>query len=259
MPSVRRTPSRGRSTTRSTSSAAASTFEQALSLLASGGTAVLIGLSPAGETATVDLPKLFRKRARVLVSHGGDHLPQEDFPRLARWALDGEARPCGDGHADGRARRLVRRVRRDARRHRDPDGADAVKPLDTFRGIVAGDVEAPPVARLIGMRMTEIEPGRAVFELDAGPQHASPLGTVARRHPLRPRRRCARLRARRPARRRRVVHDARAEDQLPQAGVAGPARGRGQRDQVRAGRSVSANAASPTPAARSSPSQPRRS
>jgi S-(hydroxymethyl)glutathione dehydrogenase/alcohol dehydrogenase len=24
------------------------------------------------------------------VSHGGDHLPQEDFPRLARYALDGE-------------------------------------------------------------------------------------------------------------------------------------------------------------------------
>lgn len=67
-----------------------STFEQALSLLDAGGTAVLIGLSPAGETAGVDLPKLFRKRARVLVSHGGDHLPQEDFPRLARWALDGE-------------------------------------------------------------------------------------------------------------------------------------------------------------------------
>jgi Zn-dependent alcohol dehydrogenase len=66
------------------------TFEQALSLLANGGTAVLIGLSPADETATVDLPRLFRKRARVLVSHGGDHLPQEDFPRLAQWALDGK-------------------------------------------------------------------------------------------------------------------------------------------------------------------------
>jgi len=66
------------------------TFEQALSLLDGGGTAVLIGLSPSGETATIDLPKLFRKRTRVLVSHGGDHLPQEDFPRLAKWALDGK-------------------------------------------------------------------------------------------------------------------------------------------------------------------------
>jgi Zn-dependent alcohol dehydrogenase len=65
------------------------TFEQALGMVASGGTVVLIGLSPAGEQATVDLPALFRRRARVLVSHGGDHLPEEDFPRLAGWALDG--------------------------------------------------------------------------------------------------------------------------------------------------------------------------
>jgi Zn-dependent alcohol dehydrogenase len=67
----------------------ASTFEQALGMIASGGTVVVVGLAPAGETATVDLPALFRRRARVLVSHGGDHLPHEDFPRLAEWALDG--------------------------------------------------------------------------------------------------------------------------------------------------------------------------
>jgi Zn-dependent alcohol dehydrogenase len=65
------------------------TFEQAFDLLASGGTLVLIGLSPTGEAATLGLPELFRKRARILVSHGGDHLPHEDFPRLAAWALDG--------------------------------------------------------------------------------------------------------------------------------------------------------------------------
>ncbi|HZT92774.1 MAG TPA: alcohol dehydrogenase catalytic domain-containing protein [Gaiellaceae bacterium] len=65
------------------------TFEDGLALLASGGTYVLIGLSPAGERAEVDLPALFNRRARILVSHGGDHLPQDDFPRLARWALDG--------------------------------------------------------------------------------------------------------------------------------------------------------------------------
>jgi len=66
------------------------TFELALELLRGGGTAVLIGLSPAGEKAVVDLPRLFAKRARVLTSHGGDHLPQEDFPRLAQWALEGK-------------------------------------------------------------------------------------------------------------------------------------------------------------------------
>ena len=66
------------------------TFELALSLLAAGGTAVLIGLSPAGEKAELSLPTLFAKRTRILVSHGGDHLPAEDFPRLAQWALDGQ-------------------------------------------------------------------------------------------------------------------------------------------------------------------------
>jgi Zn-dependent alcohol dehydrogenase len=66
-----------------------STFELGLSLLSSGGTLTLIGLSPAGVTAHVDLPGLFSKRARILVSHGGDHLPAEDFPKLANWALDG--------------------------------------------------------------------------------------------------------------------------------------------------------------------------
>jgi Zn-dependent alcohol dehydrogenase len=66
------------------------TFAQALGMIGSGGTVVLIGLSPAGEKVEIDLPGLFGKRARILVSHGGDHLPQEDFPRLARWALDGK-------------------------------------------------------------------------------------------------------------------------------------------------------------------------
>jgi S-(hydroxymethyl)mycothiol dehydrogenase len=65
------------------------TFTPALGLIATGGTIVLIGLSPAGEKVEIDLPALFARRARVLVSHGGDHLPQEDFPRLAGWALDG--------------------------------------------------------------------------------------------------------------------------------------------------------------------------
>ena len=65
------------------------TFAQALGLIATGGTIVLIGLSPAGERAEIDLPAFFARRGRVLVSHGGDHLPQEDFPRLAAWALDG--------------------------------------------------------------------------------------------------------------------------------------------------------------------------
>jgi Zn-dependent alcohol dehydrogenase len=66
------------------------TFELALRLLAGGGTAVLIGLSPSGETAELDLPRFFAKRTTVRTSHGGDQLPAEDFPRLAQWALDGK-------------------------------------------------------------------------------------------------------------------------------------------------------------------------
>lgn len=66
-----------------------STVAQALSMIGTGGTVVVIGLSPAGEKVEVDLPGLFGKRARILVSHGGDHLPQEDFPLLAQWALEG--------------------------------------------------------------------------------------------------------------------------------------------------------------------------
>jgi S-(hydroxymethyl)mycothiol dehydrogenase len=67
-----------------------STFELALQLLAGGGTAVLIGLSPSGEKAELDLPRFFAKRTTIRTSHGGDHLPEPDFPRLAQWALDGK-------------------------------------------------------------------------------------------------------------------------------------------------------------------------
>jgi len=62
------------------------TFELALSL---APTVVLIGLSPPDERAEVVLPGLFARRARIVVSHGGDHLPT-DFPQLAQWALDGQ-------------------------------------------------------------------------------------------------------------------------------------------------------------------------
>jgi uncharacterized protein (TIGR00369 family) len=53
-----------------------------------------------------------------------------------------------------------------------------VRSIDAFRAIVAGERDPPPVAELIGFEMTEVAEGRVVFELDTGPQHASPLGTV---------------------------------------------------------------------------------
>lgn len=53
-----------------------------------------------------------------------------------------------------------------------------MKSIDVFRGMVAGTIDEPPVAQLVGFHMTEVEPGRVIFELDVGPQHASPLGTL---------------------------------------------------------------------------------
>ena len=43
--------------------------------------------------------------------------------------------------------------------------------------IKAGEIGAP-VSGLIGFRLTSVEPGKVVFELDAGPQHANPMGTL---------------------------------------------------------------------------------
>jgi uncharacterized protein (TIGR00369 family) len=43
--------------------------------------------------------------------------------------------------------------------------------------IKAGEVGAP-AAELIGFRLTAVETGKAVFELEAGPQHRNPMGTL---------------------------------------------------------------------------------
>jgi uncharacterized protein (TIGR00369 family) len=50
--------------------------------------------------------------------------------------------------------------------------------LELLRRIVAGELPGAPVGELIGMRMVAAEPGRVTFELDAGPQHSSPPGTL---------------------------------------------------------------------------------
>jgi uncharacterized protein (TIGR00369 family) len=44
-------------------------------------------------------------------------------------------------------------------------------------GTRAGE-SAAPVGTLIGFRPTSIEAGKAVFELEAGPHHANPMGTL---------------------------------------------------------------------------------
>jgi len=47
-----------------------------------------------------------------------------------------------------------------------------------IQGLRAGDPFAPPIASLIGFTLSSIEPGRAIIELEVGPQHANPMGTL---------------------------------------------------------------------------------
>jgi len=51
-------------------------------------------------------------------------------------------------------------------------------PLDAIRMVQRGEAPPPPIADLIGFTLTEVEPGRAVVALDAGPRHANPMGTL---------------------------------------------------------------------------------
>jgi uncharacterized protein (TIGR00369 family) len=44
--------------------------------------------------------------------------------------------------------------------------------------MVAGQAPNPPVADLVGFRIVDVDKGSAVFVLDAGPQHANPMGTL---------------------------------------------------------------------------------
>jgi Zn-dependent alcohol dehydrogenase len=65
--------------------------EQAVRMLAYGGTATVIGVPAPGQQVSFDLQReLFDRRATIRVSHGGDQLPAEDFPLLAGLALEGK-------------------------------------------------------------------------------------------------------------------------------------------------------------------------
>jgi S-(hydroxymethyl)mycothiol dehydrogenase len=54
------------------------------------GTATLVGMPAPGAKLDVDLEAdFFWPHVTVAVTHGGDTIPQEDFPFLAHAALDG--------------------------------------------------------------------------------------------------------------------------------------------------------------------------
>jgi uncharacterized protein (TIGR00369 family) len=50
--------------------------------------------------------------------------------------------------------------------------------LESIRRFVRGEAPPPPVARLIGFRPTEVEPGRCLVEFEAQERHANPMGTL---------------------------------------------------------------------------------
>jgi len=50
--------------------------------------------------------------------------------------------------------------------------------IDYVRAMISGEVPDPPMARLLGYRIVEAEPGRAVLTATPGEQHCNPFGTV---------------------------------------------------------------------------------
>jgi Zn-dependent alcohol dehydrogenase len=69
---------------------AASGLAQAVRMCAYAGTGTLVGLPFPGETLDVDLvADVFDPKVAIAVTHGGDTIPQEDFPFLAQAALEG--------------------------------------------------------------------------------------------------------------------------------------------------------------------------
>jgi S-(hydroxymethyl)mycothiol dehydrogenase len=69
---------------------ASSGLDQAVRMCGYGGVATLVGVPSEGATLGVDLYRnVFGPKVGIAVTHGGDTIPQEDFPFLARAALDG--------------------------------------------------------------------------------------------------------------------------------------------------------------------------
>ena len=44
--------------------------------------------------------------------------------------------------------------------------------------VLRGELTAPPIARLLGFTMKSVEPGHAVFEIEADDRHHNPMGTL---------------------------------------------------------------------------------
>lgn len=60
----------------------------------------------------------------------------------------------------------------------DPAEATAQDGIDFLKAMLAGAYPAPPIARAMGFILTEVEPGRAVFEGRPTADYLNPLSTV---------------------------------------------------------------------------------
>ena len=70
---------------------AVSGLVDAVRMCAYAGTATLVGVPPPGKPLGVDVERdLFGPKVAIAVTHGGDTIPQRDFPFLAQAALDGK-------------------------------------------------------------------------------------------------------------------------------------------------------------------------
>src|SRR3954470_3676414 len=50
--------------------------------------------------------------------------------------------------------------------------------LELAQKMQRGEAPPPPIGRLLGLVLKVIEPGRAVFEMEAGERHHNPMGTM---------------------------------------------------------------------------------
>jgi uncharacterized protein (TIGR00369 family) len=56
--------------------------------------------------------------------------------------------------------------------------ADRTNLREYLHAVARGEHPPPPVSQLLGLRLLSYGEGETVFEMDAAPEHANPMGTV---------------------------------------------------------------------------------
>ena len=58
------------------------------------------------------------------------------------------------------------------------EAARSMAGIEFLRAMRDGKLPPPPIAQLLGFTLVEVEPGRAVFEVQPGERHYNPIGVV---------------------------------------------------------------------------------